>query len=60
MSKNRLDNYGFEMSFDGFNYRDNQDPYSNIKITTDDKIFLSFKDLKKIIPHQAYTFQNAL
>ena len=60
MSENRLGNYGFEMSFDGFNYIGNQDPYSDIKITTDDKIFLSVKDLKKIMSHQAYTFQNPL
>ncbi|MGK0323450.1 MAG: hypothetical protein ACJAR4_001491 [Psychroserpens sp.] len=60
MSENNLGNYGLQMSFDGINYVGSQDKYSDIKISTDNKVFLSIEDLKKLVSYQAFTFQNSI
>jgi hypothetical protein len=58
MSEENLGNYGYPMSFNGYDFIGIQEKYSDIHITEDNNIYFAIKDLNRIVMHHHMDFRN--
>jgi len=58
MSEENLGNYGYPMSFNGYDFIGIQEKYSDIQITEDNNIYFAIKELNRIVMHKYLDLRN--
>ncbi|MCF7568155.1 hypothetical protein L3X37_07240 [Sabulilitoribacter arenilitoris] len=58
LSEDNLGNYGYPMSFNGYDFIGIQEKYSDIYITEDHDIYFAIKEFNRIVMHKYLDFRN--